>query len=85
MTFPPVVMKESLALIWQCSCSGHHGNEEPKGPESSLRLMILLSSSGAGSSLSFLLTILFLQYLKNSHFFKGVKKSVVKRKSVYCL
>ena len=78
VTFPPVVMKESPALIWQGSCSGHHRNEEPKGPQSSLRLMILLSSSGAGSSLSFLLTILFLQYLKNSHFFKGVKKSVVK-------
>ena len=78
LIFPPVVMKQSLALIWQCSCSGNHRTEVLKGPKTSLRFMILLSSSGAGSSLSFLLTILFLQYLKKSHFFKGVRESVVK-------
>ena len=77
LIFPPVVMKQSLALIWQCSCSGNDRTEVLKGPQSSLRVRILLSSSG-GSSLSFLLPILFLPYLKNQHFFKGVKASVVK-------
>lgn len=77
-------MKQSLALIWQCSRSGNCRTEVLKGPESSLGFMILLSSSGAGSSLSFLLIILFLQNLKSSHFFKGTKENV-KLKLVYCL